>query len=188
MVGSSSNIRQTRGGRALLQFNRPRFVLPVHPPAGNLAMKVRLDLRAASKRDQAVDLDTPGSDAGSEQADGVSTPASRLPPVTLLAPLQLLQSHRRGSITDPKLHAAPNPPLLCPPGPISGDLHTGPLVSTFLRDLSEGSTRMATSAVAASSSSVAGAKSRNKRGLKQAEDAGEHFECFCCLPQREHAI
>jgi hypothetical protein len=35
---------------------------------------------------------------------------------------------------------------------------------------------MATSAIAASSESIAGTKSRNKRGLKQAEDAGEHFE------------
>ena len=139
-------------------------------------MEARPDPRAASKRDQAVDLHTPGSSPGSEHADGFSTKTSRLPPVRLLAPLQLLQSHRRGSITDPRLHAAPNP-LLCPPGPISGDLHTT-LVPTFLHDLSGGSTRMATSTtIATSSNSVASTKSRGKRGLKHAEDAGEHFLC-----------
>ena len=61
-----------------------------------------------------------GSNIGSEHADGFSTETSRLPPVTLLAPLQLLQSHRRGSITSPKLHVAPNPPPLRPSGPIPG--------------------------------------------------------------------
>ena len=146
-------------------------------------MGARLDPRAASKRDQAVDLRISGSNIGSEQADGFSTKASRPPPVTLLAPLQLLQSHRRGSITDPKLHAAPNPPLLCPPGPISGDLHTSRLAPTFLHDLSEGSTRMATSAVAASSNSVAGTKSRNRRASKQVEDPGEHFERVVVYPR-----
>lgn len=138
-------------------------------------MGVRLDARADSKRDQAVDLRISGSNSGSEQADGFSTKASRLSPVTLLAPLQFLQSHRRGSITDPNLHATPNPPLLRPQGPIFGDLQTSPLVPTFLHDLSEGSATMATSAIPASSNGVAGTKSRNKRGLKQAEDAGEHF-------------
>jgi len=144
-------------------------------------MKVRLEPRAASKRDQAVDLGISGSNLGSEQTDGFSTETSRLPPVTLLAPLQFLQSHRRGSIADPKLHAAPNPPPLCPLGPIPGDLHTGPPTSTFLHDLSEGSARMATSAIAASSETIAGTKSRSKRGLKQAEDAGEHFERVICF-------
>lgn len=148
-------------------------------------MKARLDQRAASsrKRDQAVDLRVSGSNTGSEQTDGFSTKTSRLPPVTLLVPLQFLQSHRRGSIIDPKLHATPNPPLLCPPGPISGDLHTSPLVPTFLHDLLEGSTRMATSAITASSDSVAGTKSRNKRALKQPEDAGEHFEPMVVFPR-----
>lgn len=177
VVGFLPNIRRTRGGRvALLQFDQPRSVLPAPPPAGNLAMEVRLDPRAASKRDQAVDLHISGSDIGwAEHEDGFSTQASRLPPVTLLAPLQFLQSHRRGSITDPKLHAAPRPPLLCSPGPISGDLHTGPLVTTFPHNLSGGSATMATSTIAAPSNSVAGTKSRSKRSLKQAEDAGEHF-------------
>jgi len=137
-------------------------------------MEVRLEPRAGSKRDRAVDLPTAGSSIGSEQADDFSTKASRLPPVRLLASLQFLQSHRRGSITDPKLHAAPNP-LLHPPGPISGDLHTAHLVPTFLHDLSGGSTRMATSTIATSSNSVANTKSRSKRSLKHAEDTGEHF-------------
>lgn len=153
------------------------------PPAGNLAMKVRLDPRAASKRDQAVDLRISGSNIGSEQTDGFGTKASRLPPVTLLAPLQFLQSHRQGSITDSKLHAAQNPPFLRLPGPISGDLHANPLAPTFLHDPSGGSTRMATSAVAASSNNAVGTKSRNKRSLKQAEDAGEHFRCVIVYPR-----
>ena len=138
-------------------------------------MGVRLGPRAASKRDQAVDPRTSGSNIGSEQADGFSTKASRLPPVTLLAPLKFLQNHRRGSITDPKLHAAPNPPLLCPPGPISGDLHTGPLVHTFRHNPSGGSIKMATSTIAASSNSVTSTKPRSKRSLKHPDDAGEHF-------------
>ena len=151
-------------------------------PAGSLTMDVRLDPRAASMRDQAADLHTSGSDAGSEHADDISTKASRLPPVRLLAPLQLLQSHRRGSITDPRLHAAPNP-LLCPPGPILGDLHTTTLVSTFLHDLPRGSTRMATSTtIATSSNGVASTKSRSKRGLKHAEDTGEHFKRVIVQP------
>lgn len=147
-------------------------------------MEVRLDPRAASKRDQAVDPRIPGSNIGSEQADGFRTETSRLPPVTLLAPLQLLQSHRRGSITSPKLHAAPNPLLLCSPGPISGDLHTSPLVPTFPHDLSGGSTTMATSTIAASSNSIVGTKSRSKRGLKQTEDAGECLGCLIGFPRR----
>ena len=167
----------------VLRFDRPRSVLPASYPAGSLAMEVRLDPRAASMRDQAADLHTSGSNTGSEHADGFSTKASRLPPVRLLAPLQFLQSHRRGSITDPKLHAAPNPPLLCPPGPNSGDLHTASLAPTFLRDLSRGSTRMATSTIATSSNSVASTKSRSKRGLKLAEDAGKHFERVIVCPR-----
>lgn len=153
-------------------------------------MGARSDRGAASKRDQTVDPHTTGSNIGSEQTGGFSTETSRLPPVISLAPLQLLQSHCRGSITSPKLHAAPNPPLSRSPGPISGDLpHTaGSLAPTFPHDISGGSTRMATSAVAASSTSVAGAKSRNKRGLKQAEDAGEHLGTSDCLRQREHAV
>lgn len=47
---------------------------------------------------------------------------------------------------------------------------------------------MATSAIAASSESIAGTKSRNKRGLKQAEDAGEHFERVIGLLRGEHAL
>ena len=137
-------------------------------------MEVRLEPRAGSKRDRAADLHTTGSSIGSEQADDFSTKASRPPPVRLLAPPQFLQSHRRGSITDPKLHAAHNP-LLHPPGPISGDLHTAHLLPTFLHDLSGGSTRMATSTIATSSNSVASTKSRSKRSLKHAEDTGEHF-------------
>jgi len=147
-------------------------------------MEVRFDPRAASKRDQAVDLHIPGSNSGSEQTDGFSTKASRLPPVILLAPLQLLQSHRLGSITDPELHVAPSSPLLRPPESILGDLHTSPLVPTFPHDLSEGSVTMATSAIAASSNSVANTKSRNKRGLKQAEDAGEHSKRVIVYPRR----
>ena len=139
-------------------------------------MEVRFDPRAASKRDQTVDLHSSCSNIRTEHADGFSAKTSRLPPVTLLASLQFLQSRRRGSITDPKLHAAPNPPLLRPPGPILGDLHSSPLVPTFPRDLSEGSTRMATSAIAASSDNVAGTKSRSKRGSKLAEDTGKHIE------------
>jgi len=145
-------------------------------------MEVRLDPGAALKRDQAIDLHISGSN-GSEQADGFGTTASRLPPVTLLASLQFLQSHRQGSITDPKLHATPNLPLLRPPEPISGDLHTNPLTTTFLHDPSGGSTRMATSAVAASTNSVVGTKSRNKRSLKQAEDAGECFRHVIVYPR-----
>ena len=145
-------------------------------------MEVRLDPRAASKRDQADDPHIRGSNIGSEQADGFSTETSRLPPVTLLAPLQLLQSHRRGSITSPKLHAAPNSPLLCSPGPTPGDLHTSPLVPTFPHDLSGGSMRMATSTIAASSN-VVGTKSRSKRGLKQTEDAGECLGCMIGVPR-----
>lgn len=37
-------------------------------------------------------------------------------PVTPLAPLEFLQNHRRGSITDPSLHAGPTPPSF-PGGP-----------------------------------------------------------------------
>lgn len=159
----------------LLLSDRPGFVLS---PAGNLAMGVRLDPGAASKRDQAGDPHTDGSNIGSELADGFSTETTRLPPVTLLAPLQLLQSHRRGAITSPKLHAAPNSPLSRPPGPISGDLHTSPLVPTFPHHLSGGSTTMVTSTIATSSNSVVGNKSRSKRGLKQTEDVGE---CLGCL-------
>lgn len=137
-------------------------------------MGVRLDPRAASERDQAVD---PGSYIGSEQVDGFSTETSRLPPVTLLAPLQLLQSHHRGSITSPKLNAAPNLPLLYSPGPIPGDLHTGPLAPTFPYGLSGGSSTMATSTIAASSNSVVSTKSRSKRGLKQTDDTGKCLGC-----------
>lgn len=137
-------------------------------------MGVRLDPKAASERDQAVDPHIPRSNTGSEQAGGFSTETSRLPPVTLLAPLQLLQTHRQGSITSPKLHTAQ---LLSSPGPISGDLHTTRLVPTFPHDLSGGSTTMVTSTIAASSTSVVGTKSRSKRGLKQTEDAGERFGC-----------
>jgi len=143
-------------------------------------MDVRLVRRAASERDQAGDPHISGPNIGSEQVDGFSTKASRLPPVTLLAPLQFLQSHRRGSITDPKLHAAPKPPLLCLPGPIPGDLHYNPLVPTFPHDLSGGSTRMATSAIA---TSVADTKTRNKRSLRPAEDAGEHIERVISTPE-----
>ena len=149
-------------------------------------MGVRFGLRAASKRDQAVDLHSSGSNIRSEHVDGFSAKTSRLPPVTLLAPLQLLQSHRRGPIADPKLHATPNLPLLCPPGPILGDLHTSPLAPTFPGDLSEGSARMATSAIAASSDNVVGTKSRNKRGLKPAEDTGKHIERPIFFSSREH--
>jgi hypothetical protein len=151
-------------------------------------MGVRLDPREASKRDQAVDPHIPGSNIGSEQADGFSTETSRLPPVTLLAPLQLSQTHRRGSITSPKLHAASNPPLSCSPGPIPEDLHTSPLVPTFLHDPSGGSTTMATSTIATSSNSVVGTKSRSKRGLKQTEDAGECLGCLIGFSQKEHVF
>lgn len=47
---------------------------------------------------------------------------------------------------------------------------------------------MATSAIAASSEAVAGTKSRNKRGLKQAEDAGEHIERVIGFLGGEHAV
>lgn len=156
----------------LLYFDRPRVMLP---PAGNLAKGARLDPRAASKRDHAVDLHISGSNSGSEHVDGFSAETSRLPPVTLPASLQPLQSHRRRSITSPKLHAAPNPSLLCSPGPISRDPRIGSPVPTFSNDLSEGSTRMATSTIAASSNGVANTKSRNKRGMKQAEETGKHL-------------
>jgi hypothetical protein len=151
-------------------------------------MGSRLGPRAVQKRDHPVDPRTSDSNIGSEHVDGFSTETSRLPPVTLLPPLQLLQSHRRGPITSPKLHATPNLPLLCSPGLIPGDLHTCSLVSTFPHDLSGGSTRMATSAIAASSNSVANTKPRNKRGLKQAEDAGEHLGTFDCFQSKEHAV
>ena len=146
-------------------------------------MGVRLEPRAASKRDQAVDPHIPGSNIGSEQADGFSTQTSRLPPVTSLAPLQLLQSHRRGSIASPKPHAASNPLLSCPPGPIPEDLHTSPLAPTFLYDPSGGSSTMVTSTIAASSNSVVGTKSRSKRVLKQTEDAGECLGCLIGFPR-----
>ena len=149
-------------------------------------MGARLNPRADSKRDHEVDLHRSGSNIGSEHvAYGFSTETSRLPPVTLLAPLRLLQSHRRGPITSPKLHAASNPPLLCSPGPIPGDLPPTPLVPTSPHDLSE---RMATSAIAASSNGVPSTKSRNKRGVKQVEDAGEHLGTSDCLSRREHAV
>jgi hypothetical protein len=158
----------------------------VMPPAGSLAMGARLHPSAASKRDHEVDLHMSGSNIGSGHvAYGFSTETSRLPPVTLLAPLQLLQSHRRGSITSPKLHATSNLPLLRSPGPISEDFHTGSLVPTSLHDLSE---RMATSAIAASSSSVATTKPRNRRVSKQVEDAGEHLGACGLLSRWEHKV
>ena len=137
-------------------------------------MGARLNPRADSKRDHEVDLHRSGSNIGSEHvAYGFSTETSRLPPVTLLAPLQLLQSHRRGSIT----HAASNPLLSRSPGPIPEDLHTSPLTPTFLHDPSGGSSTMVTSTIATASNSIIGTKSRSKRVLKQTEDAGECLGC-----------
>ncbi|KAI0750850.1 hypothetical protein C8Q80DRAFT_1306939 [Daedaleopsis nitida] len=43
--------------------------------------------------------------------------ASRQNPVTPLAPLEFLQNQRRGSITDPSLHAGPHPPTFPVAGP-----------------------------------------------------------------------
>ncbi|KAI0677525.1 hypothetical protein C8Q78DRAFT_1003083 [Trametes maxima] len=53
-----------------------------------------------------------GSPAGSAFQPKTSSPSlgSRQTPVTPLAPLEYLQNQRRGSITDPSLHAAPTPP------------------------------------------------------------------------------
>ncbi|KAI0776092.1 hypothetical protein BD413DRAFT_491212 [Trametes elegans] len=53
-----------------------------------------------------------GSPASTAFQPRTSSPSlsSRQPPVTALAPLELLQNQRRGSITDPSLHAAPTPP------------------------------------------------------------------------------
>ncbi|RPD67134.1 hypothetical protein L226DRAFT_529526 [Lentinus tigrinus ALCF2SS1-7] len=53
-----------------------------------------------------------GSTAGGPFQPKTSSPSmsSRQTPVTPLAPLEFLQNHRRGSITDPSLHAGPSPP------------------------------------------------------------------------------
>ncbi|KAH9899843.1 hypothetical protein C8Q73DRAFT_787690 [Cubamyces lactineus] len=57
--------------------------------------------------------DTPnGSSPSTAFQPKTSSPSlsSRQTPVTPLAPLEFLQNQRRGSITDPSLHAAPTPP------------------------------------------------------------------------------
>ena len=53
-----------------------------------------------------------GSPAGSAFPPKTSSPSlsSRQTAVTPLAPLEFLQNQRRGSITDPSLHAGPSPP------------------------------------------------------------------------------
>ncbi|KAL1946773.1 hypothetical protein VTO73DRAFT_14877 [Trametes versicolor] len=60
-----------------------------------------------------MSADSPNAtSAGTAFQPKTSSPSmsSRQTPVTPLAPLEFLQNQRRGSITDPSLHAAPTPP------------------------------------------------------------------------------
>ena len=68
-----------------------------------------------------------GSPAGSALPPKTSSPSlgSRQTSITPLAPLEFLQNQRRGSITDPSLHAGPNPPTF-PAGPAASSSISSP--------------------------------------------------------------
>ncbi|KAM5532308.1 hypothetical protein V8D89_005999 [Ganoderma adspersum] len=68
-----------------------------------------------------------GSPAGSVLPPKTSSPSlsSRQTSITPLAPLEFLQNQRRGSITDPSLHAGPNPPTF-PAGPTASSSISSP--------------------------------------------------------------
>lgn len=71
-------------------------------------LTVVMDIGSEASAAAVGPTDRAGPAAGNSQ---IKTPspssASRHSPVTPLAPLEFLQNHRRGSITDPSLHAAP---------------------------------------------------------------------------------
>ena len=84
---------------ATAAFLRPRLDRPAH--ARMAASGPTIQATSAASTSSAA--------AGSAQnkSMGHSAPGSRHSPVTPLAPLEYLQNQRRGSITDPSLHAGP---------------------------------------------------------------------------------
>lgn len=100
---------------SILSVLRHRAALLSRPPSPAVSAAMSsssADSDAASASARRVAESPNGSPAGGPFQPKTSSPSmsSRQTPITPLAPLEFLQNHRRGSITDPSLHAGPSPP------------------------------------------------------------------------------